>query len=95
MFGATSSALTRTEEIILDAFEIGMQISRVRLRWDEFVRNIDTKKKLCQSPVSLRLRRARLKWFSHVEKMGEERQVRKFMNAEVEGKYKSAALKQD
>ena len=86
MYGATSWALTRTEERRLDAFEMGMLRSIVGVRWDDFVRNVDIRESLCQPPVSLKLRRARLKWFGHVERMGDERQVKKIMNAEMEGR---------
>ena len=85
MYGATSWALTRTEEKRLDAFEMGMLRSIVGVRWDDFVRNIDIRERLCQSPVSLKLRRARMKWFGHVNKTGGERQLRRIMNAEMEG----------
>ena len=50
------------------------------------MRNIDTRERLCQSPVSLKLRRARMKWFGHVNKTGGERQLRRIMNAEMEEK---------
>ena len=60
--------------------------SIVAVRWDDFVRNIDIREGLCQSPVSLELRRTRLKWFGHVERMGDERQVRRITNAEIEGR---------
>ena len=85
MYGATSWALTGTEERRLDTFEMAMLRSIVGVRWDDFVRNIDIRERLCQSPVSLKLRRARMKWFGHVEKTGDERQLRRIMNAEMEG----------
>ena len=58
----------------------------VGVRWDDFVRNTDIRERLCQPPVSLKLRRARLKWFGHVERMGDERQVRRITKAEMEGR---------
>ena len=36
MYGATAWALTRREEIRLDAIEIGMLRSIVGVRWDDF-----------------------------------------------------------
>ena len=39
-----------------------------------------------QPPVSLKLRRARMKWFGHVQRMGDERQVKRIMNARMEGR---------
>ena len=56
------------------------------VRWDDFVRNVDIRGRLCQPPVSLKLRRARLKWFDHVQRMGDEREVKRIMNAEMEGR---------
>ena len=51
-----------------------------------FVRNVDIKERSRQPPVSLKLRRTRLKCFGHVQRMGEERQVKLIMNAEMEGR---------
>ena len=50
------------------------------------MRNIDIRERLCQSPVSLKLRRTILKSFGHVERMGDERQVRRITKAEMEGR---------
>ena len=41
---------------------------------------------LFQPPVSLKLRRTRMKWFGHLERMGDERQVKRFAQAEMQGK---------
>ena len=86
MYGATSWALTRTEERRLDTFEMYMLKNIVRVRWDNFVRSIYIRQRLFQSLVFLKLRRARLKWLGHVERMGDERQVKRIMNAEMEGR---------
>ena len=56
------------------------------VRWDDFVRNEDIRERLSQPPVSLKLRSARMKWFGHFERMGEERQVKRIMNAEMRGR---------
>ena len=60
--------------------------SIVGVGWDDFVRNAVIRERLCQPPVSLKLRRARMKWFGHVKRMGDERQVKKIMNATMEGR---------
>ena len=86
LYGATAWLLTQTEERRLDAFEMRMLRGIVGVRWDDFVRNEDIRERLCQPPVSVKLRRARMKWFGHVERMGEERQVKRIMNAEMEGR---------
>ena len=86
MYGATTWSLTRTEGRRLDAFEMRMLRTIIGVRWDDFVRNDDIRERLCQPPVSMKLRRARMKWFGHVERMGEERQVKRIMNAEMEGR---------
>ena len=72
LYGATTWALTKTEERRLDAFEMGMLRSILGVRWDDFIRNDDIRGRLCQPPVSLKLRKARLKWFGHMERMGED-----------------------
>ena len=52
---------------------MGMLRSIVGVRWDDFVRNVDIREMLDQPPVSLKLKKARMKWFGHVERMGGER----------------------
>ena len=86
LYGATAWALTRTEEQRLDAFEMGRLRSIVEVRWDDFVRNVDIREMLSQPPVSLKLRRARLKWFGHLERMSDERQVKRITQAELQGR---------
>ena len=86
LYGATAWALTKTEERRLDAFEMGMLRSILGIRWDDFIRNDDIRGRLCQTPVSLKLRKARLKWFGHMERMGEERQVKRIMRARMQGR---------
>ena len=86
LYGATAWALTRTEEKRLDAFEMRMLRSIAGVRWEDMVRNVDIRERLRQPPVSLKLRRARMKWFGHVERMGEERQVKRVMSAEISGR---------
>ena len=86
MYRATAWALILTEERWLDAFELRMLRSIAGVRLGDFVRNVDIKERLHQPPVSLKLKRARTKWFEHVERMEEERQVKKIMNARMEGR---------
>ena len=76
----------RTEERRLDSFEFDMLRSITGVRWDDFVRTEEIRERLCQPPVSLKLRSARMKWFGHVERMGDERQVKRFMNDEMQGR---------
>ena len=58
--------------------------SVVGVRWNDFVSNVDKSESLYQPQVSLNLGRARLKWFCHVERMGDERQVMKITKAEMD-----------
>jgi len=60
--------------------------SIVGVRWDDFVRNVGVRERLHQPPVYLKLKRPRMKWFGYVERMGEERQVKRIMNAEMKGR---------
>ena len=86
LYGATARALTQTEERRLDAFEMRMLRNIAGVRWEDMVRNVDIRERLRQPPVSLKLRRARMKWFGHVERMGEERQVKRVMRAQMQGR---------
>ena len=77
LYGATAWVLTRTEERRLDAFEMGMLRSIAGVSWDDFIRSDDIRVRLEQQPVSLKLRSARMMWLRLVEKMGEERQLKR------------------
>ena len=68
--------MTRTKVGRLDVFEMGMLRSIVGVRWDNFERNVDIGYRLYPSHVSLKLKHARLKWCGHIERMGDERQMR-------------------
>ena len=41
---------------------------------------------LSQPPVSLKLRRARMKWFGHLERTGVEGQVKRVAQADMQGR---------
>ena len=53
------------------------------LRWDDFVRNADIRDMVCQASGSMTSKRARKKWFRHVEKLSDKRKVKQVMRAEV------------
>jgi hypothetical protein len=60
LYGATAWALTQAEEKKLDAFEMRMLRSILGVRWNDFERNVDIRDRLCQPPVAIKLRKARL-----------------------------------
>jgi hypothetical protein len=64
---------------------MGMLRSLVGARWDEFVRNVDIRERLRQPPVSLKLRKARLKWFGHAQRMMEDRPPKRLANVQMKG----------
>ena len=70
LYGATALARTSTEERRLDTFEMGMLRSIAGERWDDFIQNEVIRERVCQPPVFFKLKRRRLKWFGHVERMG-------------------------
>ena len=70
LYGATEWALTLTEVKGLDAFDMRMLRNIIELKWDDFVRNNHISERLCQRLASIKLRRASLKCFGHVERMG-------------------------
>ena len=84
-YGAIASTLTMTEERILDVFETDLLKSILGVRWDDLDRNADISDMLRMTLVSLKLRGGRMKWFGHLERMGEERQVKRIMQAEIQG----------
>ena len=70
LHGLTVWSPTNTEEMRVYAFEMGKLMNTLGLYWDDFVRNKDIRDMLCQAPVSLNLRRVRMKGFENVERMG-------------------------
>ena len=85
-YGATTWALTQTEEKKLDAFEMRLLRRMLNIRWDDFVRNDDIRRRLNQIPVSIKIKKGRLKWFGHVERMDEGRGPRRALGAEMHGR---------
>ena len=63
LYDPVAWALTKSEERSLDEFEMGMLRSIAGVRWNDFVRNGEIRERLCQLPVSLKFRSARMKWF--------------------------------
>ena len=55
---------------------MGMLRSILGVRWDNFVRNTDIRDILCRTLVFLKFRRARMTCLGHVERIGEERQLK-------------------
>ena len=58
LYGATAWTVMLTEENWLNALEMGMLRSIVAIRWDDFV---DIEERLCQPPMSIKLRRVRMR----------------------------------
>ena len=56
------------------------------VRWDQFVRKEDIRARLCQPPVSLKMKGARLKWFRYFAKIGGERPVKRIMKGKMQGR---------
>ena len=77
--------ITKTEKRKLDAFDMGMLETTVAVRLDAFVCYEEIREKLCKPPFSFKLRNAILKWFEHIERIGEEWQVNRISNAEMQG----------
>ena len=50
------------------------------------MRNVDIRERLHQPPVFLKLKRAGMKWFGRGKRMEGERQVKKVMSTEMEGR---------
>ena len=84
LYRATARALTKTGERRLDALEIGILRNIAGVSWDDFVRNADTSEYLGLPTISLKLGKARMKWFGYVERMIEVRKVKRIMQAEMQ-----------
>ena len=85
--GETAWVLTKTEEIRLGALEMGMLRNIEGVRLDKLVQNDDIRAVLCHPPFSVKLRGARMKWFGLFWRKGQIRQVKRIMNAEMQGRY--------
>jgi len=85
-YAASTWAMTRTEERKMDALEMKMIRTIMGIRWSNRVRNEDIRRRLQQVPVSLRVRRARLKWLGHIERMEASRIPREVSEARMIGR---------
>ena len=62
-----------------------MTRSIAEVRWEEMMKNFDILERLRQPPVSLKLRRTRMKWFGKVKRIEEEKQVKRTMWKKMRG----------
>ena len=85
-YAASTWAMTRTEEKKLDAMEMKMLRTILNIRWSDRVRNEDIRRRTQQVPVSLKIKRARLKWLGHMERMQVNRIPRKVSKARMIGR---------
>ena len=85
-YAASTWAMTRTEERKLDALEMRMIRTIMGIRWTDRVRNEDIRSRLHQVPISLKIRRARLQWLGHMERMEVDRIPKEVSRARMVGR---------
>ena len=86
LYGAETWGLREAERRKLNVFEMGCLRSMCGVTlWDR-VRNEEVRRRVhVERQLSDRVDQSVLRWFGHVERMDEERLVKRVMNADVEG----------
>ena len=84
LYGATAWAQTGTEDKRLDAFEMYRLRTIAGVRWDNFLWNQDIRERLWQPSFSLKVRKSRMKWFGHFQRIEEKIHVTRIVNTEMQ-----------
>lgn len=97
LYGAETWATTKRHEQRLDGFDTRCLRSILKIRWWHHTRN-STVRELTQQPyASTILKRNRMRWYGHVERMGTERLPRKMLHwdpTSIGGKRRAGRQKQ-
>lgn len=73
LYGAETWSSTRKQEERLDAFDSRCLRIILKIKWWHHTRNSDVRERTQQPYASTLLRRRRLRWFGHVQRMGPQR----------------------
>ena len=80
LYGAETWATTRQQEQRIDAFDTRCLRSILNIRWWHRTRNADVRERTQQPYASLIMKRNRLRWFGHVQRMDPHRIPHKVYN---------------
>ena len=69
LYGAECWTLKDKDENRLDAFDMRCQRKILKIRWSQYVTNIDIRKKTNQPQLSSVIKKHRLQWFGHLQRM--------------------------
>ena len=69
LYGAECWTLKDKDENRLDAFDMRCQRKILKIRWSQYVTNIDIRKKTNQPQLSKVIKKRRLQWFGHLQRM--------------------------
>ena len=69
LYGAECWTLKDKDENRLDAFDMRCQRKILKIRWSQYVTNIDIRKKTNQPQLSNAIKKRRLQWFGHLQRM--------------------------
>ena len=73
LYGAECWTLKPTDEGRLDAFDMRCQRKILKIRWSQHVRNLDVRLKTKQPQLTRTIRKRRLQWFGHIQRMNATR----------------------
>ena len=72
-YGAECWTLKDKDENRLDAFDMQCQTKILKIRWSQHVRNIDIHRKTNQPQLTNIIKKRRLQWFGHLQRMDASR----------------------
>ena len=73
LYGAECWSLKDRDEKRLDAFDMRCQRKILKIKWSQHIRNLDIRLKTCQTQLTHLIRKRRLQWFGHVQRMDNTR----------------------
>ena len=73
LYGAECWTLKPTDEGRLDAFDMRCQRKILKIRWSQHIRNLDIRIKTNQPQLTKTIRKRRMQWFGHIQRMNASR----------------------
>ena len=73
LYGAECWSLRDRDEKRLDAFDMRCQRKILKVKWSQHIRNDDIRQKTRQPQLTKIIRKRRLQWFGHVQRMDNTR----------------------
>ena len=88
LYGSATWTLSSELSRKLDAFDTKAQRLILKIRWDDFVSNVELRKRTNQLPLSTTIRRSRLRLCGHIARLPPESDTRRLLSTTAPNSWK-------